>query len=127
MKNFVLIVHASLQQDIADLLRGKVSGFTFSHVEGHGKHSDQDPVLSSRDKVVGYVPRVRVDILIDDAEVELLIQHIKQVPGISGHGIYWVNDVLEHGRMLIYLGEDDESINSYCNEFFTGASELGNG
>ena len=99
MKNFVLIVHASLQQDLADRLRGLVSGFTFSHVEGHGSHTEQDPVLSARDKVVGYIPRVRVDILLEDSEVEMVIEDISDIPGISGHGIYWVNDVYRHGRM----------------------------
>lgn len=99
MKNLVLIVHASLQQDLADSLRGLVSGFTFSHVEGHGRHTEQDPVLSARDKVVGFIPRVRVDILLDDTEVQTVIEHIRQISGIRDHGIYWVNDVLDHGRM----------------------------
>ncbi|MCW8955660.1 MAG: DUF3240 family protein [Gammaproteobacteria bacterium] len=99
MKNFVLIVHASLQQDLADKLRGLVSGFSFSSVEGHGSHTENDPVLSARDKVVGYIPRVRVDILLEEFEVPIVIKQIGQISGIKGHGVYWVNDVVEHGRM----------------------------
>ena len=99
MKNFVLIVHASLQQDLADRLRGLVSGFSFSTVEGHGSHTENDPLLSARDKGVGYIPRVRVDILLDDSEVPGLIEQVRKIPGIQSHGIYWVNDVVEHGRM----------------------------
>jgi len=99
MKNFVLIVHASLQQDLADRLRGLVSGFSFSTVEGHSRHTENDHVLSARDKVVGYIPRVRVDILLDDAEVAGLIEQIRKISGIKDHGVYWVNDVVEHGRI----------------------------
>lgn len=99
MKNLVLIIHAKLQQDLADRLRGLVTGFTFSKVEGHGSHTEDDPVLSPRDKVVGYIPRVRVDMLLDDSEVDSVIQQISSLPGISGHSIYWLNDVVQHGRM----------------------------
>lgn len=99
MKNFVLIIHASLQQDLADELRQLVSGFTFSHVEGHGRHSEYDTTLSARDKVVGFIPRVRVDILLEDAEVETVLERVKKIPGIKGHGVYWVNNVHQHGHM----------------------------
>lgn len=99
MKNFVLIVHKNLQQDLADKLRGLVSGFTFSHVEGHGAHTEQDATLSARDKVVGYIPRVRVDILLEDSQVDALIEQVSQVPGIHGHSVYWVNDVVKHGYL----------------------------
>ena len=99
MKNLVMIVHASLQQDLADHLRGLVSGFSFSPVEGHGSHTENDPVLSARDKVVGYIPRVRVDILLEEFELTVVIKQIGQIPGIKGHGVYWVNDVVEFGRM----------------------------
>jgi len=52
MKNLILIIHANGQQDMSDLLRNlePVQGFTFTHVEGHGAHSEQDPFLSVRDK-----------------------------------------------------------------------------
>lgn len=99
MKNIVVIIHEKLQQDLADQLREQVSGFTFSRVEGHGDHSVDDELLSARDLVVGYIPRVRVDILLDDTEVAGVIELIRQVPGISGHSVYWVNDVVESGRI----------------------------
>ena len=49
MKNLSLIVHADIEQALADTLRGfkQVSGFTFTHVEGHGAQNDRDPALSA--------------------------------------------------------------------------------
>ena len=102
MKNMVLIIQASMQQDLADHMRTltQVTGFTFSHVEGHGSQVEHDPLLSVRDKVVGYTPRVRVDILLEDADVANVLDGISQnLPGVKGHGVYWVYDVDRHGRL----------------------------
>ena len=102
MKSLSMIIHSNLQQDLADLLSGheQVQGFTFSHVEGHGAQVEHDPLLSMRDKVVGYTPRVRVDILLEDADVKLILATIRtDRSDISGQGIYWVTPVEQHGRL----------------------------
>jgi len=102
MKQLVLIIHDNLKQDTADLLRSteQVQGFTFSSVEGHGKESDQDTLLSARDKVVGYTSRVRVDILLEDKDVEPVLTILrKKGIGLKKHGIYWITPVEEYGRL----------------------------
>jgi len=102
MKHLTLIIHSNVQQDMADQLRTleQVSGFTFSHVEGHGVQVENDPFLSVRDKVVGYTPRVRVDILLQDSDVELVLEILRNsTQGVKGHGIYWVTAVEQNGRM----------------------------
>ena len=102
MKHLVLVIHDNLKQDIADLLRSteQVKGFTFSSVEGHGKESDQDTLLSARDKVVGYTPGVRVDILLEDKDVGPILTILRKSGiGLKKHGIYWVKTVEEHGRL----------------------------
>lgn len=102
MKNLAMITHANAQEDLADLLRSleQVQGFTFSYVEGHGTQVEHDPLLSVRDKVVGYTPRVRVDILLEDADVELVLAALRMHgSGVSGQGIYWVTPVEQHGRL----------------------------
>lgn len=102
MKNLVMIVHANMQQDFADLLRSliQVQGFTFCHVEGHGTRVEHDPYLSTRDKVVGYVPRVRVDILLHDSDVETILAAIRDRDGGQCvQGIYWVTTVEEYGQL----------------------------
>ena len=60
MKILTLIVHTNVQQELSDRLRSmdKVSGFTFTHVEGHGDDIEKDGFLSARDEVVGYIPSI---------------------------------------------------------------------
>lgn len=102
MKHLTLIIHTNTQQDLADQLRGmeQVSGFTFSHVEGHGVQAESDPFLSARDKVVGYTPRVRVDILLEDSDVESVLDILRNSTyGVEGHSIYWVTAVEQSGRL----------------------------
>ncbi len=102
MKLLTLIVHSNVQQDLADHLRNleQISGFTFSHVEGHGVQVETDPFLSARDKVVGYTPRVQVDILLEDGDVASVLDTLRNTTyGVKSHGIYWVTAAEQSGRL----------------------------
>ena len=102
MKNLVMIIHASAQQDVADELRklDQAQGFTFCPVEGYGAQADRDPLLSARDKVVGYIPRIRVDILLEDADVDAVLGALQSTSNdINDAGIFWVADVEKSGRL----------------------------
>lgn len=101
MKNLTIVIHASAQQVLADTLRTleQVQGFTFTHVEGHSDHSEADPFLSARDKVVGYVPRVRLDVLLADADVGAVLAALLGEESFRGQGIYWVSPVEQQGRL----------------------------
>lgn len=102
MKNLTLIIHTNVQQDMADLLRSleRVKGFTFTHVEGHGVQVEHDPFLSARDKVVGYTPRVRVDVLLEDSDVDAVLDIVhSETHNIAGKGIFWVTTVQQYGRL----------------------------
>ncbi len=102
MKQLTLIIHTNVQQDLADQLRSieQVSGFTFVGVEGHGVQVEDDYLLSARDKVVGYTPRVQVEILLEDDDVKYVLDSIRnQTNGIEGHSIYWVTEIIQSGRL----------------------------
>ena len=102
MKNLTLIVHADVQQALADTLRSikKVSGFTFTSVEGHGAQANRDFTLSARDLVVGYTPHVRVDILIEDRDVDGVLQALRTADGgLARRGIFWVTQVEQQGAL----------------------------
>lgn len=102
MKNLTLIIHTNAQQDLADQLRSMelVSGFSFSHVEGHGVQAESDPFLSARDKVVGYTPRVRVDLLLEDNDVDSILNDLrKTMKGMENHGVFWITAVEQSGRL----------------------------
>ncbi|HJX16616.1 MAG TPA: DUF3240 family protein [Acidiferrobacterales bacterium] len=101
MKKLTLIVHADSQQNLADLLRSQpsVTGFTFTHVEGHGAQGERDAFLSPRDLVVGYVPHVRVDLLLKDADVKPVLAALRAAPGGAGSGVYWITPIDDQGRL----------------------------
>ena len=102
MKHLTLIIHTNAQQDLADQLRSleQVSGFTFSHVEGHGVQVESDPFLSARDKVVGYTPRIRVDILLKDCDVDVVLESLRKTSyGLKGQGLYWITAVEQNGHL----------------------------
>ena len=104
MKHLVLITHAGLKQATTDLLRSldDVEEFTFTDIEGHGTQSEDDPELSNRDRVVGYIPRLRVDMLLDDSKVEPVIAAFRKDKNnensSSNQSFYWVTEVKEQGR-----------------------------
>ena len=102
MKHLTLIIHTEAQHDLANLLVGMevMSGFTFTQVEGHGLEVAADPFLSAREKAVGHVPRVRVDILLEDENVDSLLKMLRTtIDNLEGNGIYWVTDVERSGRL----------------------------
>ncbi|HEY9051806.1 MAG TPA: DUF3240 family protein [Gammaproteobacteria bacterium] len=102
MKKLTMVVHASLQQELADCLRGmpQLDTFMFSHVEEHSSQLEHDPFLSARDKVVGYVPQVRVDALIQDKDIDDVMQVLRVSKcSFKGKGIYWITNVPEAGEL----------------------------
>ncbi|NQY25684.1 MAG: DUF3240 family protein [Piscirickettsiaceae bacterium] len=102
MKNLTLIVHTSSQQDLADQLRNmtQISGFIFSSVEGHSRQAENDPFLSARDKVVGYIPRIRVDVLLEDSDVDSVINVLRTArEGIEHKDLYWITAVEQSGHL----------------------------
>lgn len=102
MKNLMLIVHADIEQVLADTLRSfkLVTGFTFTRVEGHGSQDEHDAALTARDRVVGYTPHVRVDILLKDEDVEVVLQALRAADcGLVGRGIYRVTAVEAQGEL----------------------------
>jgi len=103
MKLLTLIVHTDVQQELTTLLRNmdEISGFTFIHVEGHGEEVENDKFLSARDKVVGYVPRIRAQLLLEDKELDIVLATLcDKEHNIAGQGIYWVTPVEKRGHLL---------------------------
>ena len=99
MKKFSMIVHTSLQQELSDLLRSlKLDSFIFSHVEEHSTQQENDALLSARDRVVGYVPKVRVDIILEDERAMSLLDKINQSNiSFKGRGMYWISAIEKSG------------------------------
>ena len=102
MKNLTLFVHADIQLALADTLHSlkQVTGFTFIPVEGHGTQDEYDSVLSARDRVVGYTPHVRVDILLKDEDVDDVLQALRDADcGLAGRAVFQVTTVEKQGAL----------------------------
>lgn len=100
MKKLSIVVHSSMQQSLADCLRGlKLETFMFSHIEEHSAQLEHDSFLSARDRVVGFVPQVRVDVITDDKRACSLLDEIRRKCNFRGKGIYWITDVDEAGEL----------------------------
>jgi len=100
MINLTLVVHADVKQVLADILRdiAQVSDFMFTHVESHGFQDEYDPELSAFDRVVGYTTHVRVDIIIEEQDVDDVLQALRCAEcGLAGRGSYWVSPISNRG------------------------------
>ena len=101
MKKLSMVVHTSLQQELADLLRSlQLDSFMFSHIEEHSSQLEHDPFLSARDKVVGYVPKVRVDVILEDDRAMTMLEEIRNSKiSFNGKGLYWISNLEESGAL----------------------------
>ena len=101
MKKLSIVVHESAQQQLADFLRSQqLDTFMFSHIEEHSSQMEHDRFLSDRDKVVGYVPQVRLDVILSLGEINELLGKLKDVKSsFKNKGIYWITDVYEFGNL----------------------------
>lgn len=101
MKKLSIVIHESLQQQLADFLREQqLDTFMFSHIEEHSSQMEHDRFLSERDKVVGFVPQVRLDVILEAGNIKALLAKIKDAQGaFKGKGIYWVTDIDEFGNL----------------------------
>ena len=101
MKKLSMVVHSSLQQELPDCLRSlQLDTFMFSHIEEHSAQLEHDAFLSARDKVVGYVPQVRVDVILENERARSILEEIRSSKcSFKGKGTYWVTDIEESGEL----------------------------
>lgn len=101
MKKLSLVIHSNQQQELADLLRSfQLACFMFSHIEEHSSQDKHDVFLSARDRVVGYIPKVRLDVILDDTRAVTLLEEIRQSTfPCDGKNMYWITDLDESGQL----------------------------
>jgi len=103
MKCLTIIIHTDDQQELTNQLRtiGQVQGFTMNHVEGHGIEPEQDSFLSARDSVVGAIPRLRADIVLQDSDLDVVLNTLRNARAsdqMKG-AYYWVTAVEQDGHL----------------------------
>lgn len=82
--------------DVKDALQSfGVAGMTISQVSGHGRQRGHTEVYRGAEYVVDFVPKVRIDVLVDDADALELVDVITRAAGTGqiGDGKVWVTPV----------------------------------
>ena len=82
-----------------------VQGLTVSEVKGFGRQKGQTEIYRGAEYAIEFVPKVRLDLVIDDAEVERVVEAIRDAANTEkiGDGKIFVLDVSQ--AMRIRTGE----------------------
>ena len=101
MKCLSLVVRESTKGELVERLRSipAVSTYTIFSGEGHSTQGVQ-PFESAHDEVVGYVPRIRIDLVVEAEAVRSVIDSIRELTTPAGKlGTYWISAVDEIGEL----------------------------
>jgi nitrogen regulatory protein P-II 1 len=84
-----------------------VQGLTVSEVQGFGRQRGHTEVYRGAEYTVDFVPKVRVDVVVSDDEVDKLVQAIVEAArtGKIGDGKVWVTPV--ESLVRVRTGERD--------------------
>jgi nitrogen regulatory protein P-II 1 len=96
MKLITAIVKPFKLDEVKEALKGAgVQGMTVSEVQGFGRQSGHTEVYRGTEYTVDFVPKVRIEVLADDADVDRIVDAVVEAArtGKIGDGKVWVNDV----------------------------------
>jgi hypothetical protein len=56
--------------------------------------------LSAHDNALGYVPRIRTDILLEDEHVDEVLATLRsEAANLKGHNFYWASEAEKGGQL----------------------------
>ena len=96
MKLVTAIVKPHRIEDVKEALRDiGVSGLTTTDVEGFGRQRGHTEVYRGAEYQVDFVPKVKIEVLVDDPDVDGIADAIVKAArtGKIGDGKIWVSDV----------------------------------
>jgi nitrogen regulatory protein P-II 1 len=96
VKLVTAIVKPHRIDDVKDALREiGVSGLTTTDVEGFGRQRGHTEVYRGAEYQVDFVPKVKVEVVVDDGDVEGVVVAIVKAArtGTIGDGKLWVGEV----------------------------------
>ena len=102
MKCVTLIVHASAKSALTDFFHEitEVRRFTMIDCEGYDENDLADPSISPGDRVVGYIPRVRIDLAVNDHDVQTVMNKLRAAESqVVGRGVFWITTIEEEGLL----------------------------
>jgi nitrogen regulatory protein P-II 1 len=93
MKLVTAIVKPFKLDDVKTALQSfGVQGMTVSEVQGYGRQRGHTEIYRGAEYVVDFVPKVRVDVLIDDGDADEVVELVVKAAqtGQIGDGKVWV-------------------------------------
>src|SRR3954470_12090485 len=93
MKLVIAIVKPFKLDDVKDALKDLgVQGMTVGEVQGFGRQRGRTEVYRGAEYTVDFVPKVRVEILVDDTEVDRVVDEVVTAARTDkiGDGKVWV-------------------------------------
>ena len=102
MKLIKAIVRPNRVEEVSDALQGLgISGLTVTEVRGHGKQKGHIAIYRGKEYTVNLLPKLEIDVVVDDASVEAAIKAIIQAArtGEIGDGRVFVMPVEQSYRI----------------------------
>jgi nitrogen regulatory protein P-II 1 len=96
MKLITAIVKPFKLEEVKEALKGAgVQGMTVTEVQGFGRQSGHTEVYRGTEYTVDFVPKVRIEVLTDDPDVDRVVEVVVDAArtGKIGDGKVWVTDV----------------------------------
>ena len=96
MKLVTAIIKPFKVDDVKEALKGAgVHGMTVSEVKGFGRQGGHTETYRGSEYAIDFVPKVKLEIVIDDTQVDAVVDAITQSAntGKIGDGKIWVTDI----------------------------------
>ena len=102
MKLIMAIIKPFKLDDVRESLTGiSIKGITVSEVKGYGRQKGQTEVYRGAEYAVNFLPKVKIEVVVDDGRVGEVVETIKTTASTSriGDGKIFVMDVGEAVRI----------------------------
>jgi nitrogen regulatory protein PII len=102
MKLVIAVIKPFKVEEVTDALNeAGITGVTITEVRGHGRQRGHTEVYRGAEYRVSFIPKIRLEIVMEDADVAKAIEAIVENgrTGTIGDGKYWVIDVEQIGRI----------------------------
>jgi len=109
MKKIEAIIKPFKLEDVKDALTAmEITGMTVSEVKGYGRQQGHSELYRGAEYVVDFLPKIKIDIIVSDEDVEKAVQAILDAAktGKIGDGKIFVSSVEKIVR--IRTSEEDE-------------------
>lgn len=111
MKLITAIVKPFKVDDVKDALKSAgVQGMTVSEVKGFGRQGGHTETYRGSEYAIDFVPKVKMELVVDDAEVDAVVDAIRAAAntGKIGDGKVWVTDI----SRLVRIRTGEEGTNA---------------